>query len=158
MYHISICSLSQNMTTIIHPVSCRIQNAKYIRCNILLYIVSNLVVTEFRKLYTNCIVVGPVIQGTEKVSQYYALKVKLRVWVSVHTVYKHWGLCLCLGETDQLDRFIDKSGFNDTFYVVYPWNVRKFKASWCYTRIVWFMLTWYVSAPFVSDLAMLPSE
>ena len=99
-----------------------------------------------------------VIQGTEKVSQKYALTVTLWVWVSVSTEYKHWGLCLCLGGTDQLDRFIDKSGFNDTNYIVYPWNVRKFKASRCYTRIVWFMLTWYISAPFVSDLAMLPSE
>jgi len=59
-----------------------------------------------------------------------------RVWVWVSTDYKHEGYCLCLGETDQLDLFIDESGFKEPICVVYVWNVRKFKASWYWTRIV----------------------
>ena len=35
----------------------------------------------------------------------------------------HEGLYLCLGETDQLDPFIDDGVFKDTICVVCAWNV-----------------------------------
>jgi hypothetical protein len=74
------------------------------------------------------------------------------------TEYKPEGLCLCREKTDQLDPIIDESGFKDTICVVCVRNVRTLKAPRCWMQSMWFMLARYVSAPFLSSLAMFPSE